>query len=137
MSFQQSSRCYSCTNCGATGLGRINCGTGEDDDDNVGPPTTPTSPLGFSAKNVSLDGFFPIAPMNSTNSTTTATTAIIESTNAQFSCFTVILDSKYYKIDIECKISGLKMQRDLNYVQSERGSKLNLPLYSLPSLLTI
>lgn len=97
VSLQQSSRCFSCTNCGATGLGRINCGTGEDDDENVGPPTPPTSPLGFSAKNMSLDGFFPITPMNNTNLTTTATTAIVESTNAQFSCFTVILDGEIYE----------------------------------------
>ncbi|KAL7030461.1 hypothetical protein ACKWTF_006666 [Chironomus riparius] len=92
VSLQQSARCFSCTNCGGSDFARSNCQTGEDDDENVGPPTPPTSPLGFSAKNVSLDGFFPVASMNNTNNSSTATTAIVQNTNAQFSCFTVILD---------------------------------------------
>ena len=99
VSFQQSNRCFSCTNCGPSSeWTRRDCRSGEDDDENVGPPTPPTSPLGFSAKNVSIDGLFPIASMNDTNITNTATTAIVENTNAQFSCFTAILDGKNFEI---------------------------------------
>jgi len=99
VSFQQSIRCFSCTNCGPTSeWTRRDCRSGEDDDENVGPPTPPTSPLGFSAKNVSIDGLFPIAPMNNTNITNTGTTAIVENTNAQFSCFTAILNGKNFEI---------------------------------------
>ncbi|XP_070494664.1 uncharacterized protein [Chironomus tepperi] len=92
VSLQQSTRCFHCTNCGSSEWSRRDCQSGVDDDDNVGPPTPPTSPLEFSAKNVSLDDFFPIASMNNTNVTTTATTSMVEGSNAQFSCFTMIVD---------------------------------------------